>query len=90
METPRRNEEQEEDHEAVGSGEGPGNGLPGLLEGVDDADWPIPSDVPSNPELFSQNRPSQVGKAVPLKRECSRIPSTPPRAAETSVPHSIA
>jgi hypothetical protein len=28
--------------------------------------------------------PSQVGKYVPLKRVCSRMPSTPPKAAITS------
>lgn len=31
----------------------------------------------SNPEAFSQNSPSHVGKYVPLKRVCSRMPSTP-------------
>ena len=30
------------------------------------------------PEAFSQNKPSQVGKYVPLNRVCSKIPSTPP------------
>ena len=34
----------------------------------------------SKPEAFSQNRPSQVGKYVPLNNVCSRIPSTPPNA----------
>lgn len=32
-----------------------------------------------------QKRPSQVGKYVPLKRVCSKIPSTPPRACIISV-----
>lgn len=32
-----------------------------------------------------QKRPSQVGKYVPLKRVCSKIPSTPPRAWIMSV-----
>jgi len=32
-----------------------------------------------------QNRPSHFGKYVPLKRVCSRMPSTPPRAWITSV-----
>lgn len=39
----------------------------------------------SNPLAFSQNRPSHVGKYVPLKSVCSRIPSTPPRAWIMSV-----
>lgn len=32
-----------------------------------------------------QNSPSQVGKYVPLKRVCSKIPSTPPSAWIMSV-----
>ena len=39
----------------------------------------------SNPLAFSQNRPSHVGKYVPLKSVCSRMPSTPPRAWIMSV-----
>lgn len=37
----------------------------------------IPKWTSSNPY---QNRPSQVGKYVPLNRVCSKIPSTPPSA----------
>ena len=39
----------------------------------------------SNPLAFSQNRPSHVGKYVPLNSVCSKIPSTPPSAWMTSV-----
>src|SRR5690625_5005966 len=39
----------------------------------------------SNPEAFSQKRPSQEGNPVALKRVCSKIVSTPPSAWMTSV-----
>ena len=46
----------------------------------------LPQSVEQPPPLtFSQKRPSHVGKYVPLKSVCSRMPSTPPSAWMTSV-----
>lgn len=39
----------------------------------------------SKPLAFSQKRPSHDGKPVALKRVCSKMVSTPPRAWMTSV-----
>lgn len=56
-----------------------------------DAQWgvgkesPHPSLACCAPQSPYQKRPSQVGKYVPLKSVCSRMPSTPPSAWIMSV-----